>query len=120
MTPHALHRVAPWFAAGAVLAPGAALPAPANARDCPPARVAGVSIIRLERALGCGGVRLAIARTVRDEGFYQDRRFHCRWGQGGTEPQRVNGRTFLGGYCVRRRDGKSTSFLARRVPAGRS
>jgi len=86
-----------------------------TARVCPPATKDGVRVIRLRRALGCNtGLRLA-ARVVNGDGYFQDSRYYCRWGQGGTKPIQINGRTYLAGFCYRKSDEEEVGFLARRV-----
>jgi hypothetical protein len=74
-----------------------------------------VRVIRLQRTFGCKtGVRLAAA-VVNGDGYYEDLRYYCRWGQGGTRPIRVNCRTYVGGFCYWRGDKREASFLARRI-----
>lgn len=89
--------------------------ASARSNSCPAATKNGVRVIRLQRALGCAtGLTLA-ARAVRGDGYYQDARYYCRWGQGGTRAVRVNGRSYIPGFCYRKRDEREVGFLARRL-----
>jgi hypothetical protein len=89
--------------------------ASATTKACPAATKHGVRVIRLQRTLGCTTALTLAIRAVNDHGYYQDSRYYCRWGQGGTRPIRVNGRSYFAGFCYRKRDEKEASFLARRL-----
>ena len=86
---------------------------PVAKRPCPDINRTQVEVIRLERKLGCHkGGKLAV-RTVKKDGFLQTERYYCRWGQGGTQPVHVNGRTYFGGFCFDSRTEKEAAFLGR-------
>jgi hypothetical protein len=89
--------------------------ATAAQRYCKPRTKDGVRVIRLQRVFGCKtGVRL-VAAVVNGGGYYEDIRYYCRYGQGGTRPIRVRGHTYYGGLCYREDDKREASFLARRT-----
>lgn len=97
-------------AAASVAVPSAALAAQAPGR-CASITTPAVEVIRLQSVLGCGSaLRSAVVRAVR-EGFVGRDGYYCRWGQGGTRPIVVAGRTYFGGFCYRR--GREASFLGR-------
>lgn len=97
-------------AAASVAAPSSALAAQTPGR-CASITTPAVEVIRLQSVLGCGrALRSAVVRAVR-EGFVSRDGYYCRWGQGGTRPIVVAGRTYSGGFCHRR--GREASFLGR-------
>jgi hypothetical protein len=98
----------------AVAGPAVAPPAATAASTCAKAKPKGAEVIRLGRGLGCAkGAQLA-GRTVRGDGYYQDSRYACRWGQGGTRTVVVGGRKYVPGSCFRKSDEREVEFLARR------
>lgn len=90
-------------------------PAAQAASTCNPANVSGVRVIRLKSTLGCRTIAKLAARTVKDGGYYQSSRYYCRWGGGGSGTIRVGGKTYYGGGCGRKSDGREVSFYARKL-----
>lgn len=92
-----------------------AAPASAASKHCKRLQSGGAEVIRLERSLGCGvAIRRAVLAVIRDDGYYRRGNLYCRWGQGGTRPVRVKGKTYYGGFCMDRRTEEEVSFLGRK------
>lgn len=76
----------------------------------------------LENDLGCKrkNLRRMIARAVNDDGYFQDKRYWCRWGQGGTTAHWIDGQRYTPGFCLRKSDEVTVEFLARELPRKKS
>lgn len=97
-------------------APEASAGVPQGPPDvCSPSEQDGVRIVRAGSALGCGKIGDLASRTVSEDGFLDVAGFYCRWGQGGSTEQIVDGEPYLPGLCTRGVDGVEVDFLARRI-----
>ena len=67
---------------------------------CPTVSSSGAEVIRLEDSLGCELIsQLALKTVVSDGGYLKQGDYVCRWGQGGTRPELIDGKTYYAGYC---------------------
>ena len=97
----------------------AAIPAVASAQEdsyCPTATSARAEVIQLLDWLDCEVIPDMALRTVVSEyGRLQEGGVTCRWGQGGTSPVQVNGKTYIPGYCNDPELETQVTYLGRRL-----
>jgi hypothetical protein len=99
----------------------AAFPAVAAGQEdsdsyCPPATSSVAEVIRLQDGLGCELIPELALRTVGPEdGYLRDGDITCRWGQGGTRPLQVGGKTYIPGYCSDPELETQVTYLGRRL-----
>lgn len=73
-----------------------------------------IHVMRLKTVLKCSAALPPAVRVVNNGGYYQSKRWYCRWGQGGTRPIRVNGKVYWAGSCMVVSTGREFSFIAHR------
>lgn len=87
-----------------------------EASYCPPASSSSAEVIRLEDSLGCDLVsKLALETVVSDGGYLKQGDFVCRWGQGGTRPEPIDGKTYYAGYCNNLESEEEVWYRGRRL-----
>lgn len=97
----------------AAASPGSAV---SSSTYCRPIQNYRAEVIRVQRRDGCGTTRRIALLTVESRyGYFSDRRWHCRWGEGGTRPVYVHGHRYYGGFCQYKPTYTSASFLGRRL-----
>lgn len=86
-----------------------------RARYCSKVKRRSFLIIRIERDLGCPTIRRLASITMKSKvgGYFQNRRFYCRWGSGGYPGKQINGRIFYFGFCDNKQTGQASGFFAR-------
>lgn len=94
-------------------------PAASLAQDgsyCPPANSVSAEVIQLESREGCDLVlQLALKTVVSDGGYLRESGYLCRWGQGGTRPEPVDGKIYVPGYCTNLDTYEDAWYLGRRL-----
>lgn len=81
---------------------------------CETTTIDGVRVARAEGFDDCETAADLASQTVLADGFLQTDEVLCRWGQGGTEEQIVDGEPLIPGFCTRPGDDTEATFLAQR------
>jgi len=73
--------------------------------------------LKIKRNLGCSTMRRLVGFTMKNGGYFQNKKFYCRWGGGSAQfpSKKINGRIYFAGFCSNKRTGREASFFARRT-----
>lgn len=66
---------------------------------------------------GCGAIVDAALQTIDEDGYLSTEEYYCRWGQGGTYWEEIDGKQYTQGVCFDKNSEQDSWFRGRKIEA---